>query len=100
MSSDATLRVHFAKMTALSIRIAAWIFKSSRTMNKNTMLLLRAIFVLSRLDCRSQLWSPKITKFLAEREAIQHHFTKKIDLGGTDELLGETTRTEATLPGV
>ena len=78
MSKDATFRAHIAGMVAKCRRMAGWILRTFRARDQETMLTLWRTYVLSHMDYCSQLWSPHSVGLIAELEAVQRCFTRKI----------------------
>ena len=79
MSSDATFHAHIEAVVARCKRMAGWILRTFRTRDQEAMLTLWRSFVLSHLDYCSQLWSPHSVGLIAELEAVQRCFTRRIE---------------------
>lgn len=79
LSNDATFHEYIALLATLYGRVADRILRIFRNSNRDTMHLHWRIFTHCRLNYYAQLWSPENVKLIAELEAIQCHFSKRID---------------------
>ena len=79
MSDSCKFHEHIDKGSSKGKRMSGWILRTFKTRDRGPMLTLYKSLVLPILDYCCQLWSPDQLGLVRKLEAIQRHFTSKIN---------------------
>ena len=79
ISSDLSWGPHINNMTDSARKISSWILSVFQSRDETTMMTLYKSLVRSRLEYCSPLWTSNKVEDIMKIEAIQRHFTSKID---------------------